>query len=131
VNTIRFTIQGTPVGKPRMTRRDKWKKRPCVMRYRAWADAARAAAGRLPHPETIASFNWTAYFSPPKSWSQKKRADAIGTPHRGTPDRDNVDKAILDALFPNDSAIADGVISKRWGEPARVEIEIRTNAKEL
>ncbi|WP_336242107.1 RusA family crossover junction endodeoxyribonuclease [Enterobacter cloacae] len=28
----------TPVGKPRMTRRDKWKQRPPVMRYRMAMD---------------------------------------------------------------------------------------------
>lgn len=27
----------TPIGKPRMTRADKWKQRPPVMRYRAFA----------------------------------------------------------------------------------------------
>lgn len=31
----------TPIGKPRMTRADKWKKRPAVMRYRAFCDEAR------------------------------------------------------------------------------------------
>ena len=38
-------VRGEPIGKPRMTKRDKWKQRECVLRYRAWADAARAAAG--------------------------------------------------------------------------------------
>ena len=33
----------TPIGKPRMTRADKWKQRPAVMRYRAFCDAG---AGR-------------------------------------------------------------------------------------
>jgi len=33
----------TPVPKPRQTRSDKWKQRPCVMRYRAFADEVRAA----------------------------------------------------------------------------------------
>ena len=105
-----------------MTRRDKWKKRPCVVRYRNWADGARLAAGRLPQPEQIESFSWTAYFPPPKSWSATKRSEALGTYHRGKPDRDNIDKAILDALFPNDSAIASGMIRKLWGEPARIEV---------
>jgi len=40
-----ITVPGNPVGKPRMTRKDKWAQRPCVLRYREWADRARAAAG--------------------------------------------------------------------------------------
>lgn len=121
---ITITIPGEPMGKPRMTRSDKWKKRDCVMRYRAWADEARLRAGKLPSPDVIASLSWTAYFEPPKSWSKKKRAAAMNTLHRSTPDRDNVDKAVLDALFPQDSAIASGMIQKRWGSPARLEIVI-------
>lgn len=31
-----------PVPKPRMTQRDKWQKRPAVMRYRAFCDEVRA-----------------------------------------------------------------------------------------
>lgn len=31
----------TPIGKPRMTRADKWKQRPAVMRYRAFCDEVR------------------------------------------------------------------------------------------
>ena len=30
----RFTIPGAPMGKPRMTKQDKWKKRACVVRFR-------------------------------------------------------------------------------------------------
>lgn len=121
---IAIVIPGSPVAKPRMTQRDKWKQRPCVMQYRAWADLARLTAGKLPSPETIQRFDWTAYFQPPPSWSKKKRAAAIGELHRTKPDRDNIDKAVLDALFKSDSAIASGTIEKRWGDPARLEIRI-------
>lgn len=122
---LRFIIQGTPIGKPRMTRRDKWKQRPCVMRYREWADAARSAAGIVPQANTVYSLDWTAYFAPPPSWSKQKRREAIGTLHRPRPDRDNIDKAILDALFKSDSGIAFGTIRKEWGEPERLEVVLR------
>ncbi len=121
---LSFIIPGDPVGAPRMTRRDKWKKRPCVLRYFAWRDAARLAAGKLPEAEQIFTLSWKAFFSPPVSWSKKKRTAAIGTLHRKKPDRDNVDKAILDALFLEDSAIAYGTIEKRWDTAERIEIEI-------
>lgn len=121
---IEFTVPGEPMGAPRMTRSDKWKQRDCVMRYRAWKDAARAAAGKLPEPNSIIALNWTAYFEPPASWSAKKRAAAMGTIHRVKPDRDNLDKSVLDALFVNDAGIAVGTIAKRYGTPARMEVVI-------
>jgi len=121
---VKFTIPGLPIGKPRQTQRDRWAQRPCVLRYRAWADSAREAAGELPTAIEIADLSWTAYFPPPSSWSKKKRAAAMGTLHRSRPDRDNIDKAILDSLFPEDSAIAAGTIRKVWGEPARIEVTI-------
>lgn len=123
---IVISIPGKPIGKPRMTQRDKWKKRPCVMRYRDWADVARIHAGDVPKPDRIESLDWTAYFAPPQSWSKKRRAAALGTLHRSKPDRDNIDKSVLDVLFPDDSGIASGHIRKVWGVPERIEIVITT-----
>lgn len=119
-----FTVFVVPMGAPRMTKRDKWKRRPIVIRYRKFKDAIRAAAGIIPPPEIILSLSWTAFFSPPASWSVKKRIAALGQLHRSKPDRDNIDKGILDALFEQDSGIASGQIEKRWGEPSRLEVTI-------
>jgi len=123
---IRFTVNHEPMGAPRMTRSDKWKQRDCVVRYRAFKDAIRLAMIGLPliNPNEVISLSWTAYFTPPKSWSKKKRANAIGELHRSKPDRDNIDKAILDAMFEEDSAIASGRIEKLWGSVACVEVAI-------
>jgi len=94
---IRIVIPGPPPGKPRMTQRDKWAKRPEVVRYRDWCDLVRATAGKdVPDASLVRELNWTAYFEPPQSWSMKTRAAVIGTCHRQKPDRDNIDKAILD-----------------------------------
>lgn len=35
---MQLTIHSNPVAAPRMTQRDRWKKRPVVMRYWAWRD---------------------------------------------------------------------------------------------
>lgn len=81
----------------------------------------------MPAADTVSSLSWVAYFEPPKSWSKKKRIDAIEKLHRAKPDRDNIDKAVLDCLYPHgDSGIARGTIEKRWDWHARIEIEIRT-----
>lgn len=124
--TLTINIPGRPVPKPRMTRSDKWRNPPraCVARYREWADLARKSAGNLPAAEQINCITCRAYFQPPKSWSQKKRLAALGTPHRAVPDADNVMKAAGDSLFDQDRALADVRVQKFWGEPERVEIEI-------
>lgn len=112
-----------PMGKPRMTRRDKWAKRDCVVRYYAFADELRRQVQGLLPPD-VAELSWTAYFSMPESWSKKKKAQHTGQVHRAKPDRDNVDKAILDSLFEDDSGIASGTLCKRWddGHGARIVI---------
>jgi len=123
--TMRIVIPGPPPGKPRMTQRDKWKQRPEVVRYRQWCDRVRAAVGDLlPAAERVAEVNWTAYFEPPPSWSKNRRVAAIGQRHRSKPDRDNIDKALLDCLFRRDERIADGTLRKRWDWNARLEVEI-------
>lgn len=38
-------------------------------------------------------------FKTPKSWSKKKTAEKIGTPHLSTPDIDNLFKALTDTIF--------------------------------
>lgn len=121
---IRFTVPGNPIGKPRMTQRDKWKKRSCVVAYRNWADRVREIAGVLPPPDRIASVSWVAYFAMPPSWSKKKRAALLGQLHRSKPDRDNIDKALLDVLFTDDSGIAAGSLEKRWSTEPRLEVTI-------
>jgi Holliday junction resolvase RusA-like endonuclease len=111
-----------------MTQRDKWAQRPAVMRYRAFADQLRACVaeqvGTLPEANQVERLDWVAYFRPAKSWSKKRKAEAIGELHRQKPDRDNIDKAILDVLFEDDKAIAAGTIEKRWAEVPRLEITI-------
>lgn len=124
---IRFTVEVEPMGAPRMTQRDKWLKRPCVMRYRKLKDAIRDAAPALPATSDIQSVHILAVFSPPVSWSNKKRTAALGTLHRSKPDADNIAKGVLDTLFSDDAGIAILSVEKRWGMPERLEIIIETN----
>ncbi|NQT40251.1 MAG: RusA family crossover junction endodeoxyribonuclease [Planctomycetes bacterium] len=122
---LEFIVFGAPIGKPRMTQRDKWKKRKCVLQYREWCDRVRRLVdGHVPSPELVEDLNWTAYFEPPISWPKKRRVAAMGQRHRKVPDRDNIDKAVLDCLFKNDSAIATGRIEKWWDWRARLEVQI-------
>ncbi|KNE88062.1 hypothetical protein PSTG_18543, partial [Puccinia striiformis f. sp. tritici PST-78] len=52
----------------------------------------------------------------PDSWSKKKRTEMAGKPHQQKPDKDNLEKALLDAIFEDDCRILDGRVTKVWGE---------------
>ena len=101
----------TPVAKPRQTRSDKWKQRPAVMRYRAFADKVRAAGLKI--GETL---NVVFYMPMPKSWSKRKREKMRCEPHQQKPDIDNLVKALLDAVLDDDSHVYEIRAVKFWDE---------------
>lgn len=109
---LKFIVPGPPMGKPRMTQRDRWQKRPAVLRYREYCDRMRAVAGELP-PLPIA-MQVEAFIAMPESWSKKKKQQTAGTPHRARPDWDNIAKACGDALLKEDSCLAGGSCWKTW-----------------
>ena len=114
----------TPVGKPRMTRSDKWKQRPPVMRYRMFCDEARLHGIRVPE----SGAHITYVLPMPERWSKNKRALMDGKPHQQKPDIDNLTKALLDALFDDDAHIWDVRASKVWGETGMIIIEEQNKA---
>jgi Holliday junction resolvase RusA-like endonuclease len=125
VQNCSFTVPGTPMGKPRMTQRDKWMKRECVVRYRAWADMIRLCCPNPPPAERLARINIFAYFAPPSSWSAKKRQAMIGHPYRQKPDPDNIAKAVLDSLWPDgDQAVGSVYIERQWRETAGLCVDL-------
>ena len=119
----------TPVPKPRQTRADKWKKRPSVLRYRAFADELRL---KLPRDVNL---NWSSihFVLPmPKSWSKKEKAKMDSTPHTQTPDLDNLLKALLDAHHADDSGVhALTMVRKSWGKKGYIQIENWRNGQYL
>lgn len=112
----------TPLGKPRMTRKDRWAKREPVIRYRAFCDECRLRGVQLPE----AGAHVTFVLPMPPSWSQKKRAAMNGQPHQQKPDSDNLAKSLLDALFGDDAHVWDLRVTKRWGEHGQIIIETAT-----
>lgn len=125
---LKIVVPGNPVAKPRMTKRDKWKQRPCVIRYREWADRARQLAGFQEKQilTRATRLHFRAYFAVPKSWGSKLKESLKGLPHLQRADIDNVQKAIMDSLFRNDQMIYCGEQAKFWddGNGPRVEIEV-------
>jgi Holliday junction resolvase RusA-like endonuclease len=113
----------TPMGKPRMTKSDKWKKRAVVQRY--WQFKAELVEqGKRQSFLTIPrSGYWMIFFLPmPQSWPESKKSKLDLTPHlQQKPDKDNLEKAVLDA-FGEDHQIWDGRVSKFWAREGRIEI---------
>ncbi|WP_158785394.1 RusA family crossover junction endodeoxyribonuclease [Pantoea sp. BAV 3049] len=107
-----------PLPKPRMTQRDRWAKRPAVLRYRAFCDEVRLRGMTLPQFGCHVTF----VLPMPDSWSKKKRAEYIGRPHQQKPDADNLLKALMDAIYDDDCAVWDVRVTKLWGEGGRIQL---------
>ena len=122
------------MGKPRMTQQDKWKKRPCVVRYRKFCDDL-ILLMKERNPEwmlqlTLGEVEGGGITSivripMPKSWSIKKKEMKAGSMHDSKPDTSNIFKAIEDAVCVEDKQVALINCSKFWtcGD-ARVDMEI-------
>lgn len=117
-----ITLLVDPCPKPRMTRSDKWKKRPCVVKYFKFCDELRYQA-KLNHYIPGNSLSLRFVIKMPKSWSKAKKREMNGTPHMTRPDLDNLLKAFKDSLLKEDSDVHTYVsISKVWGQEGRIEI---------
>lgn len=99
-----------PMGAPRMTRADAWRGREVVLRYRAFKEECRLRRVDIQNGDRV------VFVLPmPPSWSKKKKAEMDGKPHLSKPDRDNIEKAVLDAMFEDDAHIWDLHTQKIWG----------------
>lgn len=101
-----------PVPAPRQVMKDKWKPSPAVLRYRAFRDEVGLKIKELPE-----DFFHVVFLLPmPASWSNKKRLEMAGQPHRGTPDKDNLEKALIDAVYRgrDDSHVWNTASTKLW-----------------
>lgn len=116
-----------PCAKPRMTRSDKWKKRDCVMRYRAFKDECKLRGLEIPEAADV-----TYVIPMPASWSQKKKDTMRGMPHQQRPDLDNFDKGVLDAVLAEDSHVWQLHSRKVWGDTGWIIVKpIDVDAFEL
>ena len=120
----KIIIDITPIGKPRMTRRDKWAKRDCVIRYFEYKERLNVALkGNFGVNSLFMPHQITFYLPMPKSWSIKKKKELEGAPHRSKPDIDNLLKAIYDSLLDDDSSVYYVTAVKYWDEEGKIIIE--------
>lgn len=122
-----FIFKLLPISKPRQTRSDKWKKRPCVLVYRAFADELRLQASR----QGFSLENGLAYefhLPMPKSWSQRKQLEKLGQLHDQKPDLDNLLKSIFDVLLRQDCLIGHvAQVKKIWALKPKIIITKKIN----
>lgn len=111
----------TPCTKPRMTRGDKWKKpmRPSVSRY--WAFKEECQLKKVSISESGAHVIF--HIPMPKSWREEMKREMHQMPHQQTPDIDNLLKAVLDAIYKDDSHIHDIQASKVWDYKGSIEVK--------
>lgn len=116
----RIVINVDPMGKPRMTRRDKWKKRPVVTKYNGYKDII-----NLNMKWDIGDVLDIHFIMPmPKSWSKKKKEEMNGKPHKNKPDLDNLIKGVKDAVLKEDSHVWKYIEpTKRWGYEGKIIIQ--------
>jgi Holliday junction resolvase RusA-like endonuclease len=99
-----------------MTVRDRWKKRPAVLKYFAFRDEVKLRKIMVPE----ASYWIVFIIQMPASWSVKKKLEMDGKPHQQTPDKDNLEKGLLDAIYGEDCAVWHGGCEKRWGRTGKI-----------
>jgi len=122
-------LEVTPVSKPRMTRADKWKKRPSVLKFFAFRDAVRQELKRLfalqnNYYMDFKSIEIAFYIPMPKSWSKKKKAEYDGKPHEQRPDLDNLIKAWNDCVLAEDSTVWRIHATKLWTSgPGSIQVK--------
>ena len=70
-----------------------------------------------------------ATLEPPKSWSKKKRTQAIGKPVTVKPDGDNIEKIVFDGLegyaYKNDKQVNPHGIYRVYGETEKLKIWVK------
>lgn len=96
------------------------------MRYRAFADECRLRMAGL----QLEGAHITFHLPMPASWPKYKRAELDGQLHRQKPDLDNLLKALMDALYGDDSHIARlSGLEKRWAIEGSIEIQGETHER--
>jgi len=118
-----YVFDVKPVAKPRMTQRDKWANRPCVLKFWAFKEELLLTATLLGF-ELPDQFLITYNIPFPKSYSVKKKDGLRGQPHKMKPDIDNLTKAVLDVFKEKDQSVWSHWPRKFWSDDPSIVITI-------
>lgn len=119
--TLTFNIDPCPA--PRMTRSDRWKKRPVVMRYFGFRDAAKLQA-RVFNYKLSGHLEIIFHMAMPSSWSKSKKEKMVGQPCLVRPDIDNLVKAWCDSMESEDNYVWSINAKKVWANEGKIEVII-------
>ncbi|QFY42969.1 RusA family crossover junction endodeoxyribonuclease [Candidatus Methylospira mobilis] len=149
--TIAFTVPGEPTakGRARSTKSGRHYTPDKTARYENLVKIIASQAMSDAFPFTVSGVDefshkndierlftgaviltFRAFFSVPESWSAKKKKSCLLGEIYPTkkPDIDNIEKALLDGMngvvWRDDVQVVDVIKSKRFGSPARVEVEV-------
>lgn len=132
--TIEYTVPMRAIGKarPRFTR---WgctytpeKTKKAEEKVAEFATVVMQGLNRLETEAVAVSLDFA--FAPPKSWSKKKRREAIETkaPRVGKPDLDNLEKLVCDAMnkivYRDDGQITESHKYKFFAETDYIKIRV-------
>ena len=120
---MKKTFYINPLPKPRMTRADRWKKRPCVLKYWEYKDDLKLKLKMCDiNIDDVIKVKFGVPM--PKSWSKKKKKEMNGKPHQQRPDVDNLMKGLMDSLFQEDSHIHTIHAKKVWSDKGFMEFDL-------
>jgi Holliday junction resolvase RusA-like endonuclease len=131
---LKFTVGGDPIGKARQRFDCRTNRAYTPAKTRDYEELVRRNY-RAKHGKTALSgaifAAITAYFPIPKSWSKKRKEQAMRGKIKPTtkPDCDNIAKIMLDALngaaYKDDAQITRLTVSKAYSLEARVEVVLQ------
>ena len=137
MSEIYFTVPGTPVGKgrPKFARRGNFVTAYTPEKTASYENLVKLAAAEamkgtelITGPVKVRIF---LFVTPPASWSNKKRINALngGLFPTSKPDLDNSAKLALDAcnkiVWKDDKQVVDLTVRKRYDELARVMVHVQ------
>jgi hypothetical protein len=115
-----FIYVGDFMGKPRMVKSDRWRKRGCVLRYWQIKDELNRQLGDF---KLGNCFYVQFQIKMPDSWSKKKKEKMLGKPHQNKPDNSNLVKSLEDMILEDDSCVWFTISNKVWGNETRVIVK--------
>lgn len=111
---MEYEFNLNPIGKPRMTQRDKWLNPPreAILKYRLSKQAMETYA-MITKFSLKDKLECIFHLPMPESWSKKKKESMALTPHQSKPDIDNILKFVMDVLLPQSDSNVHTIIAKK------------------
>ncbi len=120
--TSRMMAQKSPPRNPKML--SQWR---TLKRWKAYVDELRLRNPRI----SEAGCHIVFVLPMPRSWPKYKKKQFAGQPHQAKPDKDNLEKGLLDALLSEDSGVYDNRVTKIWGYEGAILIRHNAYAVDL